>query len=473
MSQTNHHVEPIRRGGGMRRLRQGNLRRAEDRSTTVLSRTQFQAVLQAEIERAVVDELTLLVMRTQIRPLPGAGDDGFVPSGLPTDLVERLVECHENIRVMVAGSTELIMLVPSLRRRPEGEELVSTLLELLKPPIEVDGLPHHLSPTIGAAMLDHESPSADLLIDGARLALAECDATNPGMIFHPYQRVRHDRRKEIESDLRTAVLNQEIGCALQPAFDLNTGALVAFEAFARWNRANKGPVPAIEFVEMARELGIDHFLGRQVLQGSLTTLAGVLDTVGQPADKMVTLWLNVSPTEVLHPEFVATIIAAMGNDARIRIGLELSPSPPSDARDVHQNLKRLVARGARVAIGDFGIGNANLTVLQQLPFDAVKLDRALIRQIAGNEAAADMVKALIEMASLLNLETTAQGVENESQLEVLQNLGCQIGQGYFFGEPSADLQTLQAWCSNPYAQHHDDHHGEDLDHRGDYEGGNH
>lgn len=434
----------------MRRLRQGNLRRTEDRSTTVLPRAQFQGVLEAEIERALHDELTLLVMRTRIRPFPGSGDDGLGPRELPTEFVERLLQCHEHLRVVVASPSELIMLVPSLRRRPDGEELVSSLLELLNAPLEVDGLPHHLSPTVGAAMLDHESPSADLLVDGARLALAECDAKNPGMIFHPYQRVRHDRRKEIEADLRTAVLNQEIGSALQPAFDLETGVLVAFEAFARWDRPNKGPVPAIEFVDMARNLGIDHFLGRQVLNRSLDLLAGVLDEINHPAGETVTMWLNVSPNEVLHPEFVATIIAAMGLDDRIRVGLELSPSPPSDARDVHQNLKRLVARGARVAIGDFGIGNANLTVLQQLPFDAVKLDRALIRQIAGNEAAAEMVKALIEMASLLNLETTAQGVENQSQLDVLAALGCGNGQGYHFGEPSSDVKTLTRWCSEPH-----------------------
>ncbi len=450
MTPTNHRVEPIRRGGGMRQLRQGNLRRTEDRSTTVLGRSQFQGVLQAEIERAINDELTLLIMRANIRPFPGACDDDLGPRELPGEFVERLLECHEHIRLVVTSPSELIMLVPSLRRRPDGEELVSSLLESLNAPIEVDGLPHHLSPTIGAAMLDHESPSADLLIDGARLALAECDAKNPGMIFHPYQRVRHDRRKEIESDLRAAVLNQEIGSALQPAFDLETGSLVAFEAFARWNRPNKGPVPAIEFVEMARDLGIDHFLGRQVLNRSLDTLVEVLDGSGSVEGEAVTLWLNVSPNEVLHPEFVATIIAAMGVDDRIRVGLELSPSPPSDARDVHQNLKRLVARGARVAIGDFGIGNANLTVLQQLPFDAVKLDRALIRQIAGNEAAAEMVKALVEMASLLDLETTAQGVENGSQLEVLSSLGCRIGQGYHFGEPSADPQTITQWFSTPH-----------------------
>ena len=449
MTETNRKIEPIRPGGGMRRLRKGGLRQAEDRSQTLVSRAQFHNLLSAEIDRALNDEQTVLVMRLRIRPLPGSGDDGAASRSLPDAFVERLVQCHEHLRVMVASPVELVMMVPSLRRRPDGEAIVSSLLESLKPPLEIDGLPHHLSASIGAAMLDHENPSADLLIDGARLALEECDSSNPGMIFHPYQRVRHDRRRDIESDLRTAVLNQQIDAAIQPAFNIETGRLVAFEAFARWNRPNKGPVAAIEFVQMARDLGLDHFLGRQVLDRSLGMVSEMLDEARVDVDQTVTLWLNVSPTEVLHPEFVSTIISAIGFDNRIRVGLELSPSPPGDARDVHKSLKRLVSRGARVAIGDFGIGNANLTVLQQLPFDAAKLDRALIRQIAGNDAAADMVKALIEMASLLNLEITAQGVETPAQLDVLRSFGCGIVQGYHLGEPSADPNTLLQWWSQP------------------------
>ncbi len=446
MSQTNHRTDPIRPGGGMRRLRQGNLRRREDQ-TTVVNRIQFQALLQSEIDRALSDELTLVVMRLRLRPLPGAGDDGYASRDLPNELVKRLEQCHEHLRVTVANPNELMLFVPSLRRRPDGETLVSSLLEILSNPIEIDGLPHHLSATIGAAMLDRESPSADLLIEGSRLALTESDSANPGTIFHPYQRVRHDRRKEIENDLRTAVVNRDITAALQPAYRIDTGELVGFEAFARWNRVGKGPVPAVEFVHMAHELGIDHYLSRQVLDQSLASLGAILDDRPELENPNYdpTLWLNVSPDEVLHPEFVNTIVSAMNTDVRFRVGLELSPSPPSDARDVHHSLKQLVAHGARVAIGDFGIGNANLTVLQQLPFDAVKLDRALIRQIAGNDAAAEMVKALIEMAALLDLETTAQGVENVAQLKVLSGLGCSIAQGYFYGEPTGDRDTVAGW----------------------------
>ncbi|MDH3684528.1 MAG: EAL domain-containing protein, partial [Acidimicrobiia bacterium] len=378
------------------------------------------------------------------RELPGHPDDLRRPQ-LPDALVAAVRECNENLRAAIIDPGELMMFVPSLRRRTDGEQLVAALLEALTEPVEVDGLPHHLSPRIGAVMLDNESSTIEMLLEGARLASNECTSAQPGMMFHPYQRVRNERRLEMEDDLRAAIRDEEIMAALQPAFDIATGRLVACEAFARWNRTDKGPVPAIEFVHLAHEIGVGHLLGRQVLDRSLALLGDLTGDRGSERAEPLTLWLNVSPDEVLHPGFAPTIADAVGANPGIKVGLELSPTPPGDAHDIIQVLRDLAVQGVRVAIGDFGIGNANLTILQQLPFDAVKLDRALIRQIAGSEAAAELVGALVELGKLLRLETTAQGVENEAQLEVLRRLGCAVGQGFLYAEPTDDPATIAAW----------------------------
>lgn len=444
MTQTNHGVEPIRAHGGLRRLRRGDLKTERQLISSVLSTAKFQAALQTEIDRALQDDLTLLVASLRIRPFPGNQDTGLKGRHVPDELLERIRSVHENIKVVVVSGTDLMLLLPSVRRRPDGEAAVNHLVEVLTPPLTVDGLEHHLAPFIGAAMLGHESSSAELLVDGARLALTECDKAHPAMMFHPYQRVRKERRTDMQADLRAAVLAGEIEAVLQPAFDLETEDLVAFEAFARWTRPGKGPVPPWEFVNLAKEIGVGHLLTRQVLQKSIEVISEY-ETENPSTYKPVTLWLNVSPDDVAHPEFPRLIGDAIGHNESITIGLELSPSPDAEAREVHRSLKRLVSRGARVAIGDFGIGNANLTVLQQLPFDAVKLDRALIRQIAGSTDAADLVGALIDMAKLLELETTAQGIETEGQLDVVTDLGCSIGQGYFYAEPSRDTEELNQW----------------------------
>ena len=415
--------------------------------TTVLSKKQFSAALAGEIERGLRDEQTVLVVHVVYQPIPGQAESGLRSNEIHPELIDRIRSCNEHVRATAPSSGEIMLYVPSLRRRSDGEEAVGLLLGALTPPITVDELPHHLSPLIGAALLDHENPSVELLVDGAKLALDECDSVHRAMLFHPYQRVRNQRRQELEVDLRAAVINRSLTSALQPAFDLETGELVAFEAFARWERQGKGPVPAIEFVHTAHEIGVGHLLGRQVLEQAFASLDAWASE--NALAREVTLWLNVSPEEILHPEFNRTLAAATNANEGIRIGLELSPSPPSDARDIHQALKMLAAQGVRIAVGDFGIGNANLTVLQRLPFDAVKLDRALIRQIAGNQEAGELVKALIDVAGLLGLETTAQGVEDEAQARLLGDYGCKIGQGYYYAEPAADLQALRPHFQSP------------------------
>lgn len=466
MSELTHHVAPIRPIDGLRHRSRPELGHRIDNSDTVVSSARFTEELEDEIDHAVRDELTVLVMRVEHAAIPttpgtprvpaASGDDQHVPN----ELVARIRAANEHIRLVVLSSTEMALFAPSLRRRSDGEDLVAQVLEVLSPPLTVDDLPHHLAPRIGAVMLDHENPSVELLMDGSRLALTECDPMQRAMLFHPFQRVRQQRQVEVKHELRSAVLAGRISAALQPAFELSTGRLAAFEAFARWDRSPSTPVPAIEFVAMADEIGVGHLLCQQVLETSLAVLTQ--DVLGphdvcepgslepdEPSlpDELAldrpTLWLIVSPDEVLHPEFGPMVSATVDANPAVRIGLELSPSPPSGARAIHEVLRNLVASGVRVAIGDFGLGNANLTLLQELPIDAVKLDRALIRRIGCEGSTTKLVKALVALAAALDLETTAQGIENGTQAMVLTDLGCDIGQGYFYAEPTSDGCSLR------------------------------
>jgi EAL domain-containing protein (putative c-di-GMP-specific phosphodiesterase class I) len=202
-------------------------------------------------------------------------------------------------------------------------------------------------------------------------------------------------------------------------------------------------VPPLEFIPLANELGVDHLLTSHVL-GRAIELLETISARETTAFRPLTLWLNVTPSEVMHPEF-GRLIAQVADRPGITIGIELSPSPPAEDRQAHEILRSLTAAGARVAIGDFGIGNANLTVVPRLAFDAVKLDRALVRQIANNSDAAAMIESLVGLADRLNLETTAQGIETEEQLEVVTTAGCRVGQGYYFAAPTANQDAVARW----------------------------
>jgi EAL domain-containing protein (putative c-di-GMP-specific phosphodiesterase class I) len=441
MTQSSHHVEPIRPGGGLRRLRQGNLGRLKETAPTVLTTSQFVSTLKAEIDRSSGEQRTLVVMRIRHRALPGTADRALKGGSLPAELSARFQAVDENIRVTVVSPTQLLAFIPALRRRADGEARVREVLQSLTTPIVIDGLPHHLAPTVGGALLDNENPTVEAIVEAALLAVDEAGPSNPMVMFLPYQRVRHQRNDDVRRALREAMLANQVSYSAQPAYDLATGKVVAFEVLARWQREGKGAVPPVEFVAMAEELGMAHFLSRQVLARSLGPVTEWVD--GGLVDE-VTAWINVTPTEILHPEFASVITTATQVHPQVRIGLEVAPSPAAADRVIQDHLKTLAGKGVRLAVADFGIGNANLGLLQQLPYDSIKLNRALTRQIAGNRESAELVRLLIELAGVLGLETTAQGIESAEQLEVVRSFGVPIGQGFLFAEPAEHPDQMAA-----------------------------
>ena len=427
-------LEPIRPGGGLRRLRRGEVSVA---AGTLCSYPQFVVQLRAEIDRARAADTSVLAARIQFQPLPGTTADVARAQELPDEVIDRLRGVHDGLRVAVLSPTEAVVLVPALARRADGETLATALHATLSPPLTGIGLDHHLVPVVGAAVLDHENDSAELLLEAARLAATDGVDGSGAFMAHPYHRVRHDRRRAKEDDLRRVVADTAIGVELQPAYRLATGELEAFEAFARWTRPDGRPVPPAEFIPLAVDTGLLHRLSRQVMARALVAASAWDRRADATA---VTVWFNVTPDEVRHPLFGEAVTAALEIDKRLTVGLELGPVPPSlDARDVYRTLTDLVARGARLAAGDFGVGAANLDSLARLPFDSVKVPGALVRHLVADERATAVVEHLVALAGLHDLEVTAQCVETEAQAVLVTEAGCDLGQGYHFAPPSASV----------------------------------
>ena len=433
--------------GGLRRLRQGQLSETvTKRSTAITSYEQFAAELDTAINDARANELNVFVLRLEHRELPGSVELGGRRRPVDDEIARRLQAVNADMRTFAISRSELVAFVPSLARRTQGEETLRQVCETLTPPITVEGLPYYLSPAVGGALLDRENTTVAQLVDGAGLALSETDASQPSALFHPYQRVRQGRQVALERTLCKAILGKQIEAALQPAVKLESGRIVAFEAYARWIENGQTKANATEFVALARSLGMLHLLTHQVLERGVHSAIGWID---EGLVEEVTVWANVQPEEVTHPEFFPAMANLIGRDSRVRIGIELSPCPAGEAREVYEVIKPLVANGARAAIGDFGIGQANLSVIEQLPFDSVKLDLSLIRQIAGNKRARDLVKHLLDLATVLNLEATAQGIEDEAQADMLRSLGCPIGQGFHFVRPALPDDLLNTLAQRP------------------------
>ena len=177
MTVTEHSVEPIPARGGLRRLRLGDLEAERSPDHALLPLGRFREALEAEIRRSVLDDQTLVVAALSLRPPPGTGSSA--PADLPTEVVTRIRSVNDNITAARQDDDRLLVLIPSIRRRPDGEVVVNQLRQALDDPIRVDGIDHHLAPRIGAAMLDPDSPSSALLVEGAGLALEQCDQLHP------------------------------------------------------------------------------------------------------------------------------------------------------------------------------------------------------------------------------------------------------------------------------------------------------
>lgn len=459
-SPADNDTDNIRRGG-LRRLRAGlplEVSASENDApvavvpTAARSLPQFTAEVERGIAAATESEQTALLVRADHRPIPaGPNNHGLDRWQLHATLEERLLALHPDLMVLALSDRQILLFAPNLRRRDDGEQLLARILDSLSSDIIVDGLPHVLEPRVGGALLDRENPDASSLFEAAEIALGETDATHHHVLFHPYQRVRVSRQEELDVALRVAILEHGLSVALQPAVDLTTGKIVAIEAFARWTRPDKGPVATADLIHTAGSLGVLNRVGEQILQKALFHVsdwvdAGFLDDV--------TLWLNMTATDVLDRHLVRTILDGTRLNDRVKVGIELSPSSSPDAQAVISTLRALSSRGARAAIGDLGVGFASFSEAQHLPFDSVKLDRTLMTQITANHTAAEVVRHLIALSQTIGLESTAQGIETPEQLKMVREMGCRFAQGYVFTKPlpPEEFKTLiQNWDPTRYA----------------------
>jgi PAS domain S-box-containing protein len=250
------------------------------------------------------------------------------------------------------------------------------------------------------------------------------------------------------SDFRRALERDEVYPAFQPIVEMRTGQVTGFEALARWSHPRLGNVPPDEFVPVAESAGLIDGLTQTILRKSLASKAFV--------DSSFVISVNVSPIQMLDfrlPEMFADV-AASYKFPLDRLVIELTESAllddPRSTIDVAAELKAL---GCRLALDDFGTGYSSLRKLHALPFDTLKVDRSFVRTMTVERDSRKIVASVIGLGQSLGLVTVAEGVETREQAELLQWMGCDLGQGWLFGRPSpADkLVEMMAWNRFPIA----------------------
>ena len=311
-------------------------------------------------------------------------------------------------------------------------ERAHRFLSVVRAPYEIEGHTYRISTSVGVARCSEGDCDAEELMRRADLALyaAKAKGRDKLALFEPALDIAARERRKIESDLSESLRRGQMRMRYQPVVDLNTGETTGFEALLRWQHPERGLIAPGEFLDVAEETGMITALGEWVIRQSLA------DVAAMPGNLRIAI--NLSPTQVKNPNLVATVAQAIHatNIAPERVELEITEHVLMDQEEAgHATLIRLRELGIRIALDDFGTGYSSLGYLRRFPFDRIKIDRTFVTEVATDMGSQAIVSTVTRLADALGMDTTAEGIEDPRQLDLLRKLGVQEAQGYLISRP--------------------------------------
>jgi diguanylate cyclase (GGDEF)-like protein/PAS domain S-box-containing protein len=304
-------------------------------------------------------------------------------------------------------------------------------------PIVIEGHDFTGGASMGiASAVPEDSP--DDLIRHADVALRSAKRRGRGAceLFDPRVHAAALGHRNLEDDLRRALERGEISLLYQPIVILRSRRIAGVEALVRWNHKERGLIPAAAFVPMAEETGLIVPLGRWVLTEACRQLSVWQEAIGP--DRALTITVNVTPRQILHPTFVTDVAAAIKESGIEPHRLVLEIAEGALARNMAQapsRLRAVRALGVRLAIDDYGSRSATLGDPANIPVDILKIDRLYISQVTQRPEEHAATRAIVALGKLKQLRTVAEGIEREEQLVELLRFKCEYGQGTLFSEP--------------------------------------
>jgi EAL domain-containing protein (putative c-di-GMP-specific phosphodiesterase class I) len=296
---------------------------------------------------------------------------------------------------------------------------------------------------IGIALWPQDGSDLEDLLRSSDTAMYYAKAQGPNQLQLCADGLKQaaKRRLRVEMRLRQALDRDDLELHYQPRVDARSGRIVGFEALLRWRDPELGTVSPGDFVPIAEDAGLIRSLGRWVLQrAAIQTKAWRDQGFG---DLVVSV--NLSPRQ-LHPDFVQTfdeVLEQTGLDAA-HLELEVTETAVMDeSAQAVEVLEAIRERGSRIALDDFGTGYSSFSNLRELPIDALKIDRSFVQPMVDDEDATALVAAMVSMARVLRLRVVVEGVEEELQRELLEEMGCDELQGFLFSEPVAVDQATR------------------------------
>jgi diguanylate cyclase (GGDEF)-like protein/PAS domain S-box-containing protein len=338
------------------------------------------------------------------------------------------------------GADEFAVLTECANTREEIKALAESVLGCFQDPILSGEQTLIVLGSVGMA-LGSSDGAPDRLLRDADLALRQTQRQGrlSWTLFEPALRNRAHMRATLARDLHYAVEREQLAIVYQPKVELRTGCVAGFEALMRWRHPEFGLVQPADFIPLAEETGDILAAGDWIMRQACRQLA-----LWQASTPQLRMSVNLSPRQVSDPNLVSMvrkILAETGIDP-VSLGLELTESSlieeEENARNVLANMRQL---GVRVMLDDFGTGYASLYYLNALRFDALKIDRSFVSQMDSDTHCLTIVRTILGLTRELNMDAIAEGIETEAQLRMLVEMGCEMGQGFYFSKPVDAVQA--------------------------------
>jgi diguanylate cyclase (GGDEF)-like protein len=330
------------------------------------------------------------------------------------------------------GGDEFAILLPHCADAEAASAAGQAICAALGAPMQIYGRELRLTGSCGLAILESAAiePGDALARGDTALYTAKQKGRGRWALFEPSMQEGIRRRSRIEQSLRDPRLQEQIMLLFQPIYDLATGRLRAFEALARWNHPDLGPLSPAEFIPLAEQMNVVEELTEKLFAKA------ALETRLWP--EHVSLSFNISAVQLCSldsPKRLLKLLRRHDIDPA-RLQVEVTETALLTDLDLaRQNLQALGLAGIRIILDDFGAGYASISYLREMQFDAIKIDGALLRAASTSETNRRLLKGVLDLCTSIGVPCIAEHIETVEQRDLVASLGCRDGQGYLLSPP--------------------------------------